>query len=331
MNASSLPAARFAHQLPCCPPVPPAFRHAQQRTKKYIPFHFIRKRSPSKREPLSSTQALLEQVGVSTKEAPPILASPFQAARLLQAFVSRPERRDPVMFGMRVNVDLKRESVRGVTQLPYGLQADTRLLVFCPDEEAQEMLDAGADFAGLTQPIQDISKGWIGFERCIATPVVMPQVLKIAKTLGPRRLMPNPKSGTITANLREAIKLAKSGAQIEFRAEGEGEINIQLAHTAFLPAQLLENMRHFIREVMKVRTKTTGATTSGEGTFQWPPHQDIRFTPKTDPAIQALKVESKTAPTSEEFILGGSLQARGGPRILLDPTLMHPTSTAYYR
>merc|ERR1711879_518384 len=113
----------------------------------------------------------------------------------------------------------------------------------CPDDEIEEMLKAGADNAGITEPVRRIGQGWLGFDRCLATPGIMPQVMKIARVLGPKKMMPNPKSGTVVANLKQAIKEAKGGTLLEFRAEGEGEVVATIADTGFSDAQVLENLK----------------------------------------------------------------------------------------
>ena len=135
------------------------------------------------------------------------------------------------------------------------------------DDEREEILEAGADFAGITEVTERIQKGWFGFDRCLATPDIMPQVLKVARILGPKKLLPNPKSGTVVTNLRQAILEAKSGAQVEFRAEGEGVINVRVARVPKLAHQeVLENVKFFVKEVLKQKPKSM--SDSGGGTQQ---------------------------------------------------------------
>ncbi|CAE7788438.1 DRC4 [Symbiodinium sp. CCMP2592] len=187
--------------------------------------------------------------------------SPFQATRLMRAFDVFPEEDSLVTFWTRLQVDLTRESVRGTCHLPHGLSRDIRVLAFCPDDQVEEMLAAGADFAGITEPIRRINQGWLGFDRCLATPSIMPQVLKVAKILGPRKLIPNPKSGSVVTNLKAAIKEAKGGTLLEYRAEGEGEVKATIADTNFSDAKILENLKFLVQTLLRARPRssTTGA------------------------------------------------------------------------
>lgn len=123
------------------------------------------------------------------------------------------------------------------------------------------MLEAGADYAGLSEPLNKIERGWLPFDKVIALPQVIPQVVKLAKVdstllfptsllsqiLGPKRLMPNARNGTVVQNLKQAVIDAKSGSQVEYRAEGEGHIRVDLGKTNMSNDQILENMRFFVR------------------------------------------------------------------------------------
>lgn len=108
-----------------------------------------------------------------------VSVTPFQGMRYIQAFHPDPSSAAEIRLTTRLAIDLSREAVRGVCQLPNGLQTKTKLLVFCRDDEAEEMKSLGADFAGLTAPIKKIQQGWTGFDRCIATPTTMKDVLKV--------------------------------------------------------------------------------------------------------------------------------------------------------
>merc|ERR1712203_945640 len=109
------------------------------------------------------------------------------------------------------------------------------------------MLAAGADVAGITDVVRRINQGWLEFDRCLATPAIMPQVMKIAKILGPKKLMPNPKSGTVVQNLKVAINEAKGGTLLEFRAEGAGEVRAIIADSEFSDAKVLDNMKFLVQ------------------------------------------------------------------------------------
>ena len=195
---------------------------------------------------------------IDTSSAP-VLSSPFQAVKLLKAFHISPNP-DRINLNLTLNVDLKRHSVRGIIALPHGIQSDVKLLVFCPDHEAEDMRSVGADFAGLTDIITRINKGWLEFDKCIATPAMMPHVLKISKILGPKKLMPNPKSGTIVENLILAIQDVKAGGSVEFRAEQDGRVVVPIGLTSFADSQILDNCKCIVRELLKQKPKDAKKT-----------------------------------------------------------------------
>jgi len=254
---------------------------------------------------------------------PRVSTSPFQAVRIMRAFDVFPDGEASVRFWTKLNVDLTRESVRGTCHLPHGLQTKVRVLAFCPDDEAAEMIAAGADFAGITEPVRRINQGWLGFDRCLASPAIMPQVLKIAKVLGPRKLMPNPKSGTVVPNVKQAIKEVKGGTLLEYRAEGEGELRATIADGGLSDAQTLDNMKFLVQTILRARPRTatggTGASSPG--------------TTKLSSLIPGGKGGQQKADASkDQYFLEASLQLLpAGPPIRVEPETMMPASTGYFR
>ncbi|CAJ1443014.1 unnamed protein product, partial [Effrenium voratum] len=253
----------------------PAIVLGSVRTKKWKPFHSMyrtnRLREIRQKEAEAAQAAAAEEAdadGAKTMSRKAnearVSTTPFQAARLMRVFDVVPEPDGLVTFWTRLNVDLSRESVRGTCNLPHGLSTKLKVLAFCPDDQIEEMLAAGADFAGITEPLRRIGQGWMGFDRCLATPSIMPQVMKIAKVLGPRKMMPNPKSGTVVPNLPVAIKEAKGGALLEYRAEGEGELKATIGDANFTDAKILENMKFLVQTLLRARPRSA-APSGGSG------------------------------------------------------------------
>lgn len=132
-----------------------------------------------------------------------LATSPFTAVQILNSLHSPALKNSelPVVIHLDVVIDMKRESLRGMLNLPYSIGSKVRLLVFCSDDAAPAMIEAGADLAGENSVIEKIMRGQIGFDKCITTTEFMPKILKLAKILGPKKLMPNKRSGTIVSNL----------------------------------------------------------------------------------------------------------------------------------
>ncbi len=150
--------------------------------------------------------------------------------------------------------------LRGVTELPNGTGKTVRVAVFARDDKAEEAKAAGADIVGAEDLLESIQKGNMDFDRCIATPDMMPLVGRLGKVLGPRGLMPNPKLGTVTPDVKKAVESAKGGA-VEFRAEKAGIVHNGLGKLSFSEDKLLENVRSYVDAIQKA--KPTGA----KGTF----------------------------------------------------------------
>jgi len=169
---------------------------------------------------------------------------------------------ETIEIAMNLGVDPRHadQMVRGVVSLPNGTGRSVRVGVFARGDKADEAKSAGADVVGAEDLVEAVQKGEINFDRCIATPDMMPLVGRLGKVLGPRGLMPNPKVGTVTNDVTEAVKSAKGGA-IEFRVEKAGILHAGVGKASFGDSQLVENIRAFADAVQKARP--TGA----KGTF----------------------------------------------------------------
>lgn len=157
-------------------------------------------------------------------------------------------------IAMNLGIDTKQsdQAVRGVVQLPHGTGKTLRVAVFAKGEKADEAKKAGADHIGAEDLAEKMAAGFSDFDRVIATPDMMGVVGKLGKVLGPRGLMPNPKLGTVTPNVTEAIKAAKAGS-IEFRAEKAGIVQAGIGKVNFAEKDLVENTRAFIGAIAKAR------------------------------------------------------------------------------
>src|SRR6267142_634848 len=161
---------------------------------------------------------------------------------------------ETVEIAMNLNLDPRKpdQNLRGAVMLPHGTGKTVRVAVFARGERAKEAEAAGADLVGAEDLAEKIQAGQIDFDRCIATPDMMGVVGKLGKVLGPRGLMPNPKLGTVTANVTEAIKAAKAGS-IEFRAEKAGIVQAGIGKASFTEQAILENAKAFIGAITKAR------------------------------------------------------------------------------
>ena len=144
------------------------------------------------------------------------------------------------------------QMVRGVVELPNGSGRSVRVAVFAKDAKADEAKEAGADLVGAEDLMETVQAGTIDFDRCIATPDMMPLVGRLGKVLGPRNLMPNPKVGTVTTDVAEAVKAAKGGA-VEFRVEKAGIVHAGVGKASFSEQQITGNVQAFLTAVQKAR------------------------------------------------------------------------------
>ena len=161
---------------------------------------------------------------------------------------------ETVEISMNLGVDPRHadQMVRGSVTLPNGTGKTVRVAVFARGEKAEEAKKAGADIVGAEDLMETVQSGKIEFDRCIATPDMMPIVGRLGKILGPRNLMPNPKIGTVTMDVTEAVNAAKGG-QVQFRVEKAGVIHAGIGKASFDDAKLEENIRAFVDAVSKAK------------------------------------------------------------------------------
>ena len=161
---------------------------------------------------------------------------------------------ETIEIAMNLGVDTRHadQMVRGVVGLPNGTGKSMRVAVLARDAKAQEAKDAGAYIVGAENMMETVQAGTIDFDRCIATPDMMPIVGRLGKVLGPRNLMPNPKVGTVTVDVSEAVKAAKGG-EVQFRAEKGGVVHAGIGKASFDESQLVENVKAFIDAVAKAK------------------------------------------------------------------------------
>ncbi len=161
---------------------------------------------------------------------------------------------ETIEIAMNLGVDPRHadQMVRGVCNLPNGTGRSVRVAVFAKGAKAEEAKAAGADIVGAEDLAEQVQKGEINFDRCIATPDMMPVVGRLGKVLGPRGLMPNPKVGTVTNDVAQAVKDAKGGA-VEFRVEKAGIVHAGVGKASFEEKALLENIKAFADCVMKAK------------------------------------------------------------------------------
>ncbi|MEM8802669.1 MAG: 50S ribosomal protein L1, partial [Pseudomonadota bacterium] len=161
---------------------------------------------------------------------------------------------ETVEIAMNLGVDVRHadQMVRGVVGLPNGTGKDVRVAVFARGPKADEAKEAGADIVGAEDLMETIQGGTIEFDRCIATPDMMPIVGRLGKVLGPRNLMPNPKVGTVTMDVADAVKAAKGG-EVQFKAVKGGIVHAGVGKASFDEAKLTENIRAFVSAVSKAK------------------------------------------------------------------------------
>ena len=162
---------------------------------------------------------------------------------------------------VRLGIDPRKSNqmVRGVVSLPHGTGKETRVLVLCtPDKEA-EAREAGADFVGLDDFVEKIKGGWTDMDVIITMPSVMGKVGQLGRILGPRGLMPNPKSGTVTMEIGKAVKEVKQG-KIDFKVDKFGIVHTSVGKVSFNPQQIVENAREFVHTIQKLKPAAAKGT-----------------------------------------------------------------------
>lgn len=168
---------------------------------------------------------------------------------------------ETVDVAVRLGVDPRHadQMVRGTVVLPNGLGKEVKVLVFAKGEKEKEATDAGADFVGNEDLINKIKEGWFGFDKAVATPDIMGTVGKIGRILGPRGLMPNAKTGTVTFDIARAVKELKAG-KIDFRVEKAGIIHAPMGKVSFGAEKIVENVAAFLETVMRLKPASSKGT-----------------------------------------------------------------------
>ncbi len=161
----------------------------------------------------------------------------------------------------RLGVDPRQaeQMVRGTVVLPNGTGKKVRVLVFCKSEKEAEALEAGAEFAGSEELVEKIKKGWTGFDSAVATPDMMVEVGKLGKVLGPRGLMPNPKLGTVTFEVKKAVEELKAG-KVEYRVDKVGNLHVPIGKVSFGTGKLKENFSTLLEAVSKAKPAASKGT-----------------------------------------------------------------------
>ena len=183
-----------------------------------------------------------------------------EAAELLTSFI-KPKFDESIEIAINLGVDPKHadQIVRGTVALPNGIGKDIKVLVFAKDDLAEEAEKAGADFVGSDEMVEKVKGGWTDIDVVIAAPDMMPEVGKLGKILGPRGLMPNPKVGTVTADIAKAVEESKAG-KIEFRADKNGIIHNSIGKLSFDKDRIIENARVFIDAIIRAKPQSSKGT-----------------------------------------------------------------------
>ncbi len=165
---------------------------------------------------------------------------------------------ETVDLAMNLGVDPKKsdQMVRGSVVLPHGLGKKVRVLAFVKGEKAMEATNAGADYVGAEDLVEKINGGWLEFDKVVATPDIMGLVGKLGKVLGPRGLMPNPKSGTVTFDIGKAVKDITAG-KADYKTEKAGLVHVSIGKVSFDSEKLIENARTVIRAIEKAKPSTS--------------------------------------------------------------------------
>ena len=180
-----------------------------------------------------------------------------------------------VEFAIRMNLDPRKaeQNLRGAVVLPHGTGKTKKVLVFAKGEKAKEAEAAGADYVGDDELVQKILQGWMDFDTVVATPDMMSKVGKLGRTLGPKGLMPNPKTGTVTMDVTKAVNEIKAG-KVEYRVDKVGNVHVSIGKKSFDDVQLVENLQVIYETLLKLRPSTVKgvyiqnisiATTMGPG------------------------------------------------------------------
>ena len=191
-----------------------------------------------------------------------------------------------VDLDVRLGVDPKQanQMVRGITSLPHGTGKTMRVLVLCTPEKEEEAKEAGADYVGLDEYVDKISQGWTDIDVIITMPAVMGKIGKLGRVLGPRNLMPNPKSGTVTTEVGKAVKEVKAG-KIDFKVDKTGIIHASVGKRSFTPEQLTENAAELITTINKLKPSSSKGTYFKSISMSSTMGVGIKVDPSTVPGI----------------------------------------------
>ena len=162
-----------------------------------------------------------------------------------------------VEAAFRLNIDPRKaeQNLRGAVSLPHGTGKTVRVLVIARDAKAKEALAAGADYAGDSEYLEKIKNGWFEFDMIIATPDMMGELGKLGRILGPKGLMPNPKTGTVTMNIEQTVKEFKAG-KVEYRTDKVGNIQVPVGKVSFSDEALKENIQAIYRQLLRIKPST---------------------------------------------------------------------------
>lgn len=162
-----------------------------------------------------------------------------------------------VEAAFRLNIDPRKaeQNLRGAVSLPHGTGKTIRVLVIARGAKAKEALDAGADYAGDAEYLEKIKMGWFEFDMIIATPDMMGELGKLGRVLGPKGLMPNPKTGTVTMNIEQTVKEFKAG-KVEYRTDKVGNIQVPVGKVSFTEEALKENIQAIYRQLLRIKPST---------------------------------------------------------------------------
>jgi large subunit ribosomal protein L1 len=215
-----------------------------------------------------SFRAMLEKVDRNQRY-------PLEEGVRLAKDTARAKFDETVEMAIRLGVDPRQadQNVRGTVSLPHGMGKTVRVLAFAKGDKEKEAQEAGADFVGADELIKKISEGWIDFDKTVATPDMMAAVGRIGKILGPRGLMPNPKTGTVTPEIGKAVKEIKAG-KLEFRVDKAGIVHVPVGKASFKSEQLIDNAKAVLLSILRAKPASakgnyvrgvTVATTMGPG------------------------------------------------------------------
>ena len=162
-----------------------------------------------------------------------------------------------VEVSFKLNIDPRKaeQNLRGAVSLPNGTGKTVRVLVIARDAKAKEALAAGADYAGDAEYLEKIKEGWFEFDTIIATPDMMGELGKLGRVLGPKGLMPNPKTGTVNPDIAKAVREIKAG-KVEYRADKQGNINVSIDRVSFETAKLEENLMAIYKQMVRIKPQT---------------------------------------------------------------------------